>query len=83
VQGARGALSPHAHTRTRKMAPPPPLATVDAFATRLAGLTLNSRPLIDALTASAAELAAASPRGAELVADAVVERASTVRFWSS
>ena len=61
------------------MVPPPPLlATVDDFRARLAGLTLNSRPLIDALTASAAELAA-TPRGAELVADAIVERAETVR----
>ena len=56
------------------------MPNLDDFSSRLTGLTLNSRPLIDALTASAAELAASGgTRGAVLVADAVVERAATVR----
>lgn len=54
-------------------------ATLADFAARLSGLTLNSRPLIDSLTSAAAEIAAGSIQGATAVADAVVERAATVR----
>ena len=77
--GAERAAARALPSSLTKMAPPPPLATIGDFSARLAGLTLNSRPLIDALTVSAAEMAA-TPLGAALVADAVVERAATVRL---
>ena len=77
--GAERAAARALPSSLSKMAPPPPLATIGDFSARLAGLTLNSRPLIDALTVSAAEMAA-TPLGAALVADAVVERAATVRL---